>query len=343
MPAPADATRPATDMAELLPSLPLETRCPPLPLRRYNGFWLPESVLTELPAIHARLRPRPSDVFLASFPKSGTTWLKALAFATAHRATHPPSDAGHPLRRMNPHECVQFMEMDPELRRDTGSLLEEFEQLASPRVLATHLPYCLLPESITAGEGAAASRVVYVCRNPKDAFISGLFFVKKVSSAYGAGASAGARALNLEEAFELFCEGRVFAGPQWRHVLQYWEASMRRPKQVLFLEYERMLRDPEATVKKLAEFMGCGFSKEEEEGGVVDEIVKLCSLKELKNMEVNRSGGNQAGVRNDAYFRKGSSGDWRNHLTPELARRLDKIVEEALQGSGFAFVNDAIM
>ncbi|KAG2560944.1 hypothetical protein PVAP13_8KG110803 [Panicum virgatum] len=281
-------------MAELLPSLPLETRCPPLPLRRYNGFWLPESVLTELPAIHARLEPRPSDVFLASFPKSGTTWLKALAFATAHRATHPPSDAGHPLRRMNPHECVQFMEMDPELRRDTGSLLEEFAQLASPRVLATHLPYCLLPESITAGEGAAASRVVYVCRNPKDAFIS------------------------------------------------YWEASMRRPKQVLFLEYERMLRDPEATVKKLAEFMGCGFSKEEEEGGVVDEIVKLCSLKELKNMEVNRSGGNQAGVRNDAYFRKGSSGDWRNHLTPEMARRLDKIVEEALHGSGFAFVDDGI-
>jgi hypothetical protein len=30
-------------------------------------------------------------------------------------------------------------------------------------------------------------------------------------------------------------------------------------------------------------------------------------------------------------------------LTPEMARRLDKIVEEALHGSGFAFVDDAIM
>ncbi|KAG2556538.1 cytosolic sulfotransferase 5-like [Panicum virgatum] len=341
MPAPVDATIQAGRMAALLPSLPLETRCPPLPLRRYNGFWLPEAVLTELPAIHARLRPRPSDIFLASFPKSGTTWLKALAFATVHRARHPPSGADHPLRRMNPHECVRFMEMDPELRRDASSLLEEFEELDSPRVLGTHLPYCLLPDSI-AGE-AAGSRIMYVCRNPKDAFVSGLFFVKKVSSAYGAGAGAGAQSLSLEEAFELFCEGRLFAGPQWKHVLQYWEASMRRPKQVLFLEYERMLRDPKATVKKLAEFMGCGFSKEEEEGGVVDEIVKLCSLKELKNMEVNKSGGNQAGVRNEAYFRKGSSGDWRNHLTPEMAARLDKIVEDALQGSGFAFVDDAIM
>jgi hydroxyjasmonate sulfotransferase len=110
-------------MAELLPSLPLETRCPPRPLRRYNGFWLPEAVLTEVAAIHARLQARPSEVFLASFPKSGTTWLKALAFATAHQAKHPPSGAGHPLRRMNPHECVRFMEMDPELRRDASSLV----------------------------------------------------------------------------------------------------------------------------------------------------------------------------------------------------------------------------
>ncbi|PUZ44108.1 hypothetical protein GQ55_8G063500 [Panicum hallii var. hallii] len=284
-------------MAELLPSQPLETRCPPLPLRRYNGFWLPEAVLTEVAAIHARLQARPSDVFLASFPKSGTTWLKALAFATAHRAKHPPSGAGHPLRRMNLHECVRFMEMDPELRRDASSL--------SPRLHATHLPFCLLPESITGGEGAApASRIVYVCRNPKDARLGAVL-----------------------------CEEGLIG----------WEASLTRPKQVLFLEYERMLHDPKATVKKLAEFMGCGFSKEEEEGGVVDEIVKLCSLKELKNMEVNRSGGSQAGVRNEAYFRKGSSGDWRNHLTPEMAKQLEKIVEDALQGSGFAFVDDAIM
>ncbi|KAF8730831.1 hypothetical protein HU200_016695 [Digitaria exilis] len=324
MAAPAGtAAIPHGDMAEILPSLPLEIRCPPFPLRRYKGFWLPEAVLTELASIHARIQPRTSDIFLASFPKSGTTWLKALAFATANRARHRPSDVDHPLRHMNPHQCVKFMEMDLDLRRrDVSSLLEEFEALGSlpPRLLATHLPYCLLPESFT-----RESRLVYICR--------------KVSSAYG----VDARCFTLEEAFERFCDGRLYGGPHWKHVLQYWEESMRRPQHVMFLEYEKMVRDPGGGLKKLAEFMGCGFSSEEEKGGVVEAIVKLCSLRELKNQGVNKSGGNSnqaGGIKNEAFFRKGDIGDWRNHLTPAMANRLDKIVEDALQGSGFTFQED---
>ncbi|CAL4994232.1 unnamed protein product [Urochloa decumbens] len=325
------------DMVRILPTLPLETRCPPFHLRQYNGFWLPEAVLKELAAIHTSIQPRPSDVFLASFPKSGTTWLKALAFATANRAKHPPSatNHNHPLRRMNPHQCVGFMEMDLELRRDASSLLKEFEALGSPRVLATHLPYCLLPKSIITDDESSGSRIVYICRNPKDVFISDWFFVRKVSPAYGADAVSS---FTLEEALDLFCEGRLYGGPQWDHVLQYREESLRRPKRVLFLEYDKMLREPASALKKLAEFMGCGFSKEEEEeGGVVDAIVKLCSLRELKNMEVNKNGGNVAGIKNDAFFRNGAIGDWSNHMTPSMANKVDKIVEDALQGSGFAF------
>ncbi|PAN32777.1 hypothetical protein PAHAL_5G511800 [Panicum hallii] len=339
--APATAAPPSPpaqeEVAPALESLPLETRCPPFPLRQLNGFWLPEITLAAgVPALRARFTPRPTDVLLASFPKSGTTWLKALAFAARNRAAHPPSDPDrHPLRRSNPHDLVRFLEVEFALAGEHagGALGDEFEALPSPRTLATHLPYSLLPERVR-----SECRIVYVCRDPKDALVSTWLFTRKAAPAFGADAEGFA----FREAFELFCEGRSICGPQWRHVREYWEESVRRPGGVLFLRYEEMLLAPRSSLRKLAEFMGCGFSgEEEEEGGAVDAIVELCSLGGLKSAEVNRSGSGKLPIDNKAFFRKGGAGNWRNHMTPEMARRLDRIVDDALRGSGFAFAGSA--
>ncbi|CAO2172735.1 unnamed protein product [Urochloa humidicola] len=320
---------PHADAAGMVPSLPLETRWPPLSLRSYAGFWLPEMVLKAgFPAVHSVFEPRPTDVLLASFPKSGTTWLKALAFATLNRRMHLPLAGGHPLRHCGPHECVRFLEF--------GLDWSEFlEALPSSRLLATHLPYTLLPDRVT----RECRRIVYICRDPKDALVSFWLFAKKASAARGVDAGS----FTIHDAFELFCEGRCPAGPQWQHALEYWEESVRRPGRVLFLRYEEMLIDPESHVRKLAKFMGCEFSDEEEEQGTVSAIVELCSLGKLKDMEVNRNGRTSWGIKNDSFFREGVAGGWSNHMTPEMARRLDKIVQDALpQGSGlFTFATSA--
>ncbi|XP_037428450.1 cytosolic sulfotransferase 7-like [Triticum dicoccoides] len=317
----------ASEMAEL----PLETRCPPFALRQYSGFWLPEAVLARgLPAAHDRFAPRPNDVLLASFPKSGTTWLKALAFATVHRDTHPPSADDHPLRRLSPHGCVPFLEISLAFADDVGAVAAELGALPSPRVLATHLPFSLLP-----GRLAAAGRVVYICRDPKDALVSSCFFTRKVSKHLG----VDAESFSLREAVELFSAGRCLVGPQWRHVVEYWEASLSR-RNVLFLRYEEMLRDPVGNLRTMAEFMGCAFSPGEEERGVPQAIVELCSLEKLKNVEASRGGGRTVdGIKADAYFRKGVAGDWSSHMTPEMGKMVDEAVEDGLRGSGFSFAD----
>jgi hypothetical protein len=103
---------------------------------------------------------------------------------------------------------------------------------------------------------------------------------------------------------------------------------------VLFLRYEDMLREPEGNLRRMAAFMGCPFSPEEEAAGVARDVVELCSLRTLKGLEVNRSGSTVWGIKNGAFFRNGTVGDWSNFMTPAMAARLDAIVAEALKGSG---------
>jgi hypothetical protein len=133
-------------------------------------------------------------------------------------------------------------------------------------------------------------------------------------------------------------------GPVWEHYLEYWKLSKRNPSssRVLFLKYEEMMAQPARHVRKLAE-----FTKEEESGGVVEEVVRLCSFQNLKDLPVNTHGvSGQIGAavanpfKNSLWFRSGKVGDWENHLTRERARKLDCIVEDKLKGSGLTLSFD---
>lgn len=85
-------------------------------------------------AIQRAFAPRPGDVVLVSPPKCGTTWLKALAFATMARGAYPLAHPDHPLLRLNPHDCVPFMEML--FAKGSG---RKMEALPSPRLMG-HAP-----------------------------------------------------------------------------------------------------------------------------------------------------------------------------------------------------------
>lgn len=180
-------------------------------------------------------------------------------------------------------------------------------------------------------DDTSVCRFVYICRDPKDVFVSKWHFANKLRP-------KELPPLSLEEAFDLFCKGVSEYGPFWDHVLGYWKASGEWPKKVLCLKYEDV-KEPSGCVRKVAEFLGVPFSPEEEKKWIVEEIVKLCSFESLSNQDVNksdtRSGENP--MSNSDFFRKGEVGDWVNHLSPEMVEKLNQITEQKLQGTGFNF------
>lgn len=129
---------------------------PKLQLRCYQGSWVREWWVPGIMAIQRSFTPRRGDVALASPAKCGTTWLKALAFATMARAAYPPAHPEHPLLRLNPHDCVPFMETL--FAKGLGS---KMEALPSPRLMATHMHHSVLPACISDNPDC---KIVYICR-----------------------------------------------------------------------------------------------------------------------------------------------------------------------------------
>ncbi|ERN18619.1 hypothetical protein AMTR_s00065p00163360 [Amborella trichopoda] len=109
----------------------------------------------------------------------------------------------------------------------------------------------------------------------------------------------------------------------------------------MFLTYEEMIVHTKDTVKGVAAFLGKPVEEEKE----VEEIVKMCSFEKLSTLEVNKSEDktskrfscNIAYFPNSIFFRKVMVGDWMNHFTPEMIKRLYHITKQKLQGSGFEF------
>ncbi|XP_020232851.1 cytosolic sulfotransferase 5 [Cajanus cajan] len=318
-------TEVSQEWKEVIATLPKEKGWVAKHLHQYQGFWHTTRQLQGVLSCQKHFKAHDTDVLIVSTPKSGTTWLKAWTFALLHRHKYPNTLQNHPLLTHNPHSLVPFLELDLYINHNNHSP-PNLASLPSPRLFSTHLPYVSLPNSIT----QSSCKIVFLCRDPKDAFISLWHFTNKLRPQNRGAAS-------LEEAFLKFCRGVSLYGPFWAHVLDYWHMSLEEPNKIKFMRFEEMKLKPNFVLKELAAFVGCPFSKQEEEDGVVDEILKLCSFDNLSNLQVNKNGKLPSGEQHEAFFRRGEIGDWKNYLTVEMTQQLDTITEEKLGQHGLRF------
>ncbi|XP_051121383.1 cytosolic sulfotransferase 5-like isoform X2 [Andrographis paniculata] len=269
---------------------------------RWGGFWFPAEVVKPAMTFRSSFTARNDDVSLASSMKTGTTWLKSLALSCI---LSPDDGADDLLAADSPHILVPSVEAVVFNRK---RLKFDIYDASAPRLIHTHIPYSLLPDSIKSS--SSSTKIVYIARNPKDTLISWWHFLKSNS-----------RSIPLEKAFDAFSSGVCNYGSFFDHVAEYWIESRKRPEKILFLKNEELKSNPKAQISKMAEFLGKPIGSEDE----VEKIIWRCSLERMKNLEVNKSGRTFVPVSNDSFFRKGEVGDWKNYLTPEMAERIDQL------------------
>ncbi|XP_027356835.1 cytosolic sulfotransferase 15-like [Abrus precatorius] len=313
----------ANEDHKLTLSLPREKGWASPCLYLFQDFWCPSVHIHGVNNCQIYFQAKDNDVVVASVPKSGTTWLKALTFSVVNRQRF--SSENHPLLTSNPHELVPFLEFV--FREGINDQISQYlSNMTEPRHFGTHIPFPSLPKSIKESN----CKIIYICRNPFDTFISAWTFFNKIRP-------ESSPKLTIEDAFERYYKGIIGFGPYSNHMLGYWKESIDQPNKVLFLKYEDLKDDANFQVKRIAEFLGCPFTQEEESSGVIESIIKLCSFEKMKDLEVNKSGVVGRNIQKKNYFRKGEIGDWVHYFSPSMIEKLSKSIQEKLTGSGLSF------
>ena len=245
-----------------------------------------------------------NDVFVVTFPRSGTTWTEQMVHLLVHNG-----EQGE--QRLT--DAVPWLET---LRHRSSDMTEFLKTMPQRRLFTSHLPYPLMPSAKN-----TTAKFVYVARNPKDVATS-FYFHDQSKGGYDG---------TWEEHFQLFLDGGLTFGSYFDHVLPWWEASQ-RDKNILFLKYEDMKNNHAGNVAKIASFLDL-----QADSNLIDKVVALSSFKSMSSGESTNFNWipQREGV--PTHFRKGDVGDWRNQFTEEQSQHLDAIFMEKMKDTGLQF------
>ncbi|MBS0515940.1 MAG: sulfotransferase domain-containing protein [Proteobacteria bacterium] len=268
-------------------------------------------------------------VWLASYPKSGNTWLRAfLANLMANRPT-PVALAELPN--------YGRLEAEPELySRIAGrpSTDLDFAQLCALRpqvhaaIAATATRTVFVKTHSMAGivDGVplltpqVSAGSIYVVRNPLDVAIS-------MSHHFGIDQDAAIDYLNSEnsatENSEMFVT--EFLGSWSQHVKSWADMESER---ILILRYEDLLEKPAKWFGKVARMVGT------EDRTRIERAIRHCDFRALAEME-KRDGFVEVPIKGKRFFRAGRSNQWREKLSREQVARIIAAHREQMQRFGY--------
>lgn len=283
---PAQRTRP-TSVRELV--------------RRLDAFRTEASITSAL-----AFQPRPSDVFVATFAKSGTTWMQQIV---------------HGLRSGGDMDFAEISSAVPWLESALDMGIDaEADQVAKPRAFKTHLAWDQVPKG---------ARYVCVVRDPRDVLVSFYHFFE--------GWMFEAGSVDMAEfARELFLAGASKSGRYWEHVASYWR-ERERPE-VLMMAFEDIKADLDTAVRRVADFIDLPSDIDREARiAVATEQARFGFMKAhesqfddhlLRDLREPYLGLPPGGT--CSKVRSGRVGDHAGRLTPEVVAMLDEAWRESM-------------
>ncbi|XP_074864951.1 sulfotransferase 2B1-like isoform X2 [Carettochelys insculpta] len=222
----------------------------------FAGMVLPGHMHTEESLCFAStFQFRDTDVLIATYPKSGTTWMQEILTLIYSKGDPEPAKTIPNWARAPWLEHTYFREV--------------LQETGRPRLITTHLPCQVLTPALQ----KAKAKVIYVARNPKDVAVSFYHFHKMAKFLPDPG--------SFEDFLMRFLQGTVQYGSWFQHV-KGW-LSQRTELALFYITYEDLHKDLRHSVERLAEWLGCPLQPEE-----VQATLQHCSFTSMReNAMVN--------------------------------------------------------
>lgn len=258
---------------------------------------------------------KPEDVYLASFGRCGSTWLRFVLLEIFTGAA-----AGF----LNIHNVIPEIGMDtnvPPILRTGG------------RLIKTHEPY-----------RRVYKRAIYLVRDVRDVLLS----------AYAMDSTTGmalyhSHGRGFDGYIETFLKGKVAHQGSWQnHVNSWMDSPLAGSDNLLLIRFEDMRRNTESTVTTVLDFLEFSYDLDKVRAAIAnnslermrakEEILKRSGVKLDKKVLIR-----DLTVENEEgrFVRKGAIAGWRNKLTEPQLRLIEQRTGATLLRMGYELASSA--
>jgi hypothetical protein len=273
-------------------------------------------------------------LWVASYPKSGNTWMRAFVANLLLAKDRPLSlnEIGEacaseanlawftPLlgRRETDAERLsqqRIMELRPRTQKRIVEVNKNDVFVKTHNCHGEYLGYPLIRQDVSLG-------ALYIMRDPRDVVIS----------------AADHWGLSIDEMLDAMADSSMETAPMpgrqvfekvasWSGHVASWTGGKARNRMVL--RYEDLLRDPIKHFTKVA--MSTGLSRDRDR---IRQVIQWTSFKQLRDMETKEDFVERS-QNQERFFRSGTAGNWREQLTPKQIARIERDHGEAMRRFGY--------
>lgn len=246
-----------------------------------------------------KMETRDGDVYIMTYPKSGTHWTFEIV---------------HMLQNGNTEYFKEMINVFDHMG------IDRLEAIPSPRAIVGHVWFRHLPED------KSKCKIIYVNRNPKDVAVSLYSMYKKLNP----------KIMDYQgewnDFLEMFISGNVPYGSWFDYELNWQKEIANNPNiNILQLQFEDMKQDLEGNVRKIANFLGIKC-----DNSLIIDIARKCDFKNMseeKNKNIPDSMKVVFTTGKHSMYRKGEVGDWKNWFTVAQSEYFDSVYNEKMKSS----------